>query len=217
MDIGKAIKHTRKTLGLTQEELGKKIGVGKSSVSMWESGANPPSGKSLRALADALNVSVAYLLGESESPRYTILPGAITPKPSEETAFLPLLGRVHAGDAQDPDILDDKIELPLSVAKRHPRGYFLKVEGNCMSKVYPEGCFILIDPMLEPTNGSIAVFSINGADYVMRKLYRGANTLILSPDSYEDGYEDIVIANSDDYEVKFVGTVVWFQAAKELE
>lgn len=86
-----------------------------------------------------------------------------------------------------------------------------------MSRVYPEGCHILIDPEQEPQNGSIAVVSIDGADYVMRRLYRGATTLVLSPDSWDDGFEDIVIKDTDEHTVEFHGTVVWFQSSKEME
>lgn len=86
-----------------------------------------------------------------------------------------------------------------------------------MSKVYPEGCYILIDPDREPQNGSIAVVSIDGEDYVMRRLYRGATTLVLSPESWDDGYEDIVITQDDERTVEFHGTVVWFQSAEEME
>ena len=59
--------------------------------------------------------------------------------------------------------------------------------------------------------------SIDGDDYVMRRLYRGANTMILSPDSWDDSYEDIVITGDDGRIVKFEGVVVWFQAGKEME
>lgn len=146
---------------------------------------------------------------------YTV-PGAIPAVPSD-VAYAPLLGRVHAGDAQEPDVLDDRIPLPAEVYDSHPRAYFLQVEGQCMSRVYPEGCHILIDPEQEPANGSIAVVSIDGADYVMRRLYRGADTLVLSPDSWEDGFTDIVVRDGDGHSVEFHGTVVWFQSSREME
>ena len=76
---------------------------------------------------------------------------------------------------------------------------------------------MLIDGHAEPKNGSIAVVSIDGADYVMRRLYRGASTLVLSPDSWEEGYEDIVIGGGDERTVEFQGVVVWFQSSKEME
>ena len=76
---------------------------------------------------------------------------------------------------------------------------------------------ILIDPSRAPQNGSVAVVSIDGSDYVMRRMYRGASTLVLSPESWDEGYEDIVVTASDDTTVEFHGTVVWFQPSEEME
>lgn len=64
MDIGQKIKALRKERGLALEELGQKVGVGKSTVRKWETGAiaNMRRDKISR-LADALGVSPAYLIG----------------------------------------------------------------------------------------------------------------------------------------------------------
>ena len=51
----------------------------------------------------------------------------------------------------------------------------------------------------------------------MRRLYSGASVLVLSPDSWEDDYEDIVISDQEDHTVEYVGVVVWYQAAHEME
>ena len=49
------IRAFRASKGLTQEELGKLCGVGKSSVSQWESGVTEPSGPSRVILEDYLS------------------------------------------------------------------------------------------------------------------------------------------------------------------
>ena len=204
---------------ITQEALARVAGVAPSAVTRWRSGSQMRT-ESLSKIIEYFNLTQDDLLSDSvglAAKEHKLIPdNAIFPVKSEY-ASRPLLGRVHAGDAQEPDILEEEMPLPKPVADRHPNAYFLRVEGDCMDKIYPEGCHILIDPDIEPTNGSIAVVSINGADYVMRRLFRGANVLVLSPDSTNSEHKDIVINNSDDYEVSFVGTVVWFQAAKEME
>ena len=144
-------------------------------------------------------------------------PSAPSSLPSPAPPTPPLLGRVHAGDACEPDVIDNRIPIPYEVRSAHPDGYFLEVEGNCMSRVYPEGCHIYIDPRQQPRNGSVAVVSIDGADYVMRRLYNTGRTIVLSPDSWDDSYEDIVITGEDERTVEYVGTVVWFQPAEEME
>jgi transcriptional regulator with XRE-family HTH domain len=64
METGKRIEMLRKQKGLTLEELGERVGVGKSTVRKWEQGiiANMRRDKIAR-LADALGVSPDYLLG----------------------------------------------------------------------------------------------------------------------------------------------------------
>lgn len=208
---------------INQDALARVAGVAPSSVTRWRQGAQIRK-ESLERICRYFSLSEDDLISDSyglaakeHGLSAPVLPhGALTPVASPP-AYAPLLGRVHAGDAQEPDVLDDEIPLPANVLAGHPHAYFLQVEGQCMSRVYPEGCFILIDPDKPPTNGSIAVVSIDGADYVMRRLYRGATTLVLSPDSWEDGFEDIVITADDDRSVEFHGTVVWFQASKEME
>lgn len=197
--------------------------VTRETVNKWESGAiGNIRDSNIQKLRDYFHLSIDDLRSESAGLAAQLrgsspLPaGAVMPAPSEP-AYAPLLGRVHAGDAQEPDVLDERIPLPADVYDAHPGAYFLQVEGKCMSRVYPEGCHILIDPAQEPVSGSIAVVSIDGADYVMRRLYRGANTLVLSPDSWEDGFEDIVVRDGDGRTVEFHGTVVWFQSAGEME
>lgn len=127
------------------------------------------------------------------------------------------MGRVHAGEPTDPEFLDDMVELPASVAEAHPRAYFLEVEGDCMDKVYPEGCMILVDPEKPPQDGSVAAVSIDGTEYVMRRLHRGASSLMLSPESFNPEHVDIVVTEDDGRTVNLVGTVVWFQSKKEME
>lgn len=211
MSTGANIRRLREQRGLTQEQLGKMVDVSRSTITQWERGWTTPRMGNVQLLAGALGVSTADIIADELPPSNAIKPA--TPKP----AYAPLLGRVHAGKAQEPDVLQDAVPVPYEIIKRHPQGYFLQVEGDCMDNVYPEGCYILIDPEQRPSNGSIAVVSIDGADYVMRRLYRGANTLILSPDSHNAEYEDMVFAATTEHTVEFHGTVVWFQSSKELE
>ena len=212
MGLAENIRKFRTDADLTQAKLADLVGVTRATVTQWETGWSQPRMGAVEKLSEVLGVSMSELVDDSNIKR---VPGAITPTEPRK-AYLPLLGKVHAGDAQEPQVLDERISLPYEVWERHRDGYFLQVEGQCMSRIYPEGSYILIDPEQRPTNGSIAVVSIDGADFVMRRLYKGSSVLVLSPDSWEEGYEDIVISG-DDHTVEFVGSVVWFQASGELE
>ena len=62
INIGKFIAELRKEKGLTQEQLGKKIGVTNKTVSRWETGVYLPPADALLALGELFNVSVNEIL-----------------------------------------------------------------------------------------------------------------------------------------------------------
>ena len=59
------LKEIRTKSHITQSELGKKINVTKSTVSMWEKGFRSPDINTLSILADFFHVSTDYLLGKT--------------------------------------------------------------------------------------------------------------------------------------------------------
>jgi transcriptional regulator with XRE-family HTH domain len=64
MDFGNKVRLRRETLGWTQTELAKAIGLTQNRISKIESGElTQLSFKNLRALARALGVSVDWMLG----------------------------------------------------------------------------------------------------------------------------------------------------------
>ncbi len=204
---------------ITQEALARIAGVAPSSVNGWRNGAVPRK-NAIEKMCQALEITRDDIMSDEfglAAKEHGRVPSGAKLPSDPRPAYAPLLGRVHAGDACEPDVIDDRIPIPYEVRSAHPDGYFLEVEGNCMSRVYPEGCHIYIDPRQQPRNGSVAVVSIDGADYVMRRLYNTGRTIVLSPDSWDDSYEDIVITGEDERTVEYVGTVVWFQPAEEME
>lgn len=53
----------RVRLGMTQEDLGKRIGVSKQSISNWEVGTSNIGSENIRKLVEIFNCSADYLLG----------------------------------------------------------------------------------------------------------------------------------------------------------
>ncbi|GAC1541232.1 MAG: hypothetical protein NVS3B12_28680 [Acidimicrobiales bacterium] len=66
--IGERIKQLRTELGWSQAELGKKVGTDSQRISRYENGRLNPSVAAVVRLAEALNVSVDYLVVEG-APR----------------------------------------------------------------------------------------------------------------------------------------------------
>lgn len=71
MDIGSKIKSLRLKKNLTQQELGKILGVEKSTISMYENNKSRPDDETKSKIADYFNVTTDYLLGRSDNPKLT--------------------------------------------------------------------------------------------------------------------------------------------------
>lgn len=61
--FGKTIKELRLEQGLTQQELGVKLGFCNQTISFWESGKREPDLDSLIKIAKFFQVSTDFLLG----------------------------------------------------------------------------------------------------------------------------------------------------------
>ena len=66
MTLQDKILYCRKKAGLSQEQLAEKIGVSRQAVSKWETGDAVPEIGKLSLLAKSFNVTVDWLLSESE-------------------------------------------------------------------------------------------------------------------------------------------------------
>ena len=61
--LGRQIRLARKRKGLSQEELGRIVGLSNQAVCRWERGRNEPCSEHIVALCKALDVSSDHLLG----------------------------------------------------------------------------------------------------------------------------------------------------------
>ena len=102
------LKELRSSMGFSQQKLADKLGVSRSTVAMWESGASQPDNDSLLHLAKIFNTSTDFLLGNVEE-RYT----------SPKGVKVPVLGYIRAGIPLDAveEILDYEEVDPAMAAK----------------------------------------------------------------------------------------------------
>jgi DNA-binding response OmpR family regulator len=61
-DFGVRLKRLRKIHKLSQEDLGKILGVGRTAVANWETNQTEPTGDSIKKMADLFKVTTDYLL-----------------------------------------------------------------------------------------------------------------------------------------------------------
>lgn len=77
--FGEFIYNQRKLIGLTQDELGRKLNVTNKAVSKWETGETLPDIQLLEKLASTLNVTIDELLTQKKEDK-KIDPQVVKPK-----------------------------------------------------------------------------------------------------------------------------------------
>ena len=71
MSLGNNIKAVRKEKKLSQVELGKAVGVSRSTIANWEKGKASPATTYISKLANFFNITTDYLLGYTPTPQFT--------------------------------------------------------------------------------------------------------------------------------------------------
>lgn len=207
MDFAQKLRQMREKAELTQGDLADKLDVSRPAVSSWESGKIRPRLNKLQQLADLFDTTVADLMGEDVTE-------PVRPNGAQYVT-LPVLVAGHAGEFTDEFGPDEVADVPTSVLERvnDPDAYLMRVRGSCMNRRFADGENALLSPRCEPRNGDAVAAEYNG-EMILRSYYRGASTLVLSPDSYEDGYTDIVFDDPENASVNFRGVVKWHQASE---
>lgn len=206
MEFGEKLRSLRIKAGLTQLDIAEKLDVSAAAIGAWENGRAKPRLTKLGQLAELLGTSAADLMGET--PEHVRPNGA-------QYVTLPVLVAGHAGEFTDEFGPDEVADVPVSVLERvnDPDAYLMRVRGSCMNRRFADGENALLSPRCEPRNGDAVAAEYNG-EMILRSYYRGASTLVLSPDSYEDGYTDIVFDDPENASVNFRGVVKWHQASE---
>lgn len=100
-----------------------------------------------------------------------------------------------------------------SLLARHPNCFFVQMDTSAMSKCYPIGSLLLVDPNKKPWNGCTVLAIADNSRMVIRRYSVGTSSIMLSSYSYRTAEPDIVL---DKRRIRILGVIVWFQASHDL-
>ena len=193
------IKSRRKELNLTLEQVGDLVGVGKSTVRKWETGAieNMKRDKIVK-LAKALRVSPSYIMGiEEEQPQLETLPVKKIPVVSKISAGLPIYSEEN---------LIDYIYFATNKLNSDKEEFGLKVSGDSMDKIFQDGDIVVVEKDSIVENGQLGVVMINGYNATVKRIRYNGDQVILIPESNNTNHYPQVYGKND--KVKIIGRVV---------
>ena len=199
--IGKRLKDLRTEKKLSQDEVAKLIGVGRTTYVKYETGSINQSRK-LQALSNIFHVSVDYLL-EGITAKLPPLPPHVK--------RIPILGHVVAGN---PTTAIEDIEGYEEIDTRYSpykNGEFfaLRVKGDSMQPTLNDGDIIIIKKQNYIEDREIAVVLVDGDEATVKEVKEsdggitliGHNAYVYSPHFYS--HEEI-----DNLSVAIIGKVV---------
>lgn len=210
MNMGEKIKMLREQRGMTLEQLGDLVGVGKSTVRKWENGmiANMRRDK-ISKIADALRVSPAYLMGWSDSVVQTSDTASAFP------LRIPVLGRVAAGVPINmvEDVVDWE-ELPADMA-RHGEYFGLVIHGDSMEPKMSEGDVIIVRQQADIESGQIGIITVNGDDATCKRIMKYADGIMLLSTNPKYPPMQYTSKEMKDLPIRILGKVVELRAKFE--
>ena len=132
---------------------------------------------------------------------------------SNATVEVPLLSRIAAGDPIEMEDYEDTFPIPAQVHDRYPDAKLLKVEGESMNRILPNGCYALVDPCDEVLHdGKPYAICVNGYDATIKRVRKLNNGFELVPDSMDPTYEKTTYNFNDPQTdpVTVIGEVVYY-------
>lgn len=201
MNIGDIMRTRRQELGLTLEEVGDYVGVGKSTVRKWENGdiENMKRDK-IALLSKILKLSpLTFITGEVEYGT----PDNIIPLPKMKK--IPLLGTIACGE---PILAAENIEALINADENLNADFALRCKGDSMinARIF-DGDIVYIREQPDVEDGEIAAVLI-GEEATLKRVYKYPSKVVLRPEN--PLYDDMIYSKEDMNEVRILGKAVAF-------
>lgn len=201
--IGERVKARREQLGLSQDELAKKLGYkSRSSINKIESDSRNLTQSKIKAIADALDTTPSYIMGWEEEPVFSHLD--ILPI---ETKKIPIIGSMACGE---PIYEEEDFEAYVVVGAQIKADAAVRAKGDSMinARIHDgDLVFIKYQPIVE--NGEIAAVWVDDG-FTIKRVYRYGDTLVLRPENPD--YDEMIYTENDGVAIKIIGKAIAFQS-----
>lgn len=197
--VGDRIREKRESLGMSQEELAKKLGYkSRSSINKIETDARNLTQSKIKSIADALLTTPSYIMGWEE-PKEEIPPHF---NPMPDMRKVPRVGRIACGE---PITAEENIEDYDETPSGWHADFSLLCVGDSMSPKIEDGDIVAIRCQQEVHNGEIAAVRI-GDEATLKMVFLHSDYIELRP--VNPAYPSIIRRLEEMEEIRIEGKAV---------
>lgn len=207
MTTGEIIKALRQRKGLSQEELGKLVGVKRAAINKYETGLVVNLRRDMiQKLAIALNTTPTVIMGfEDEEGNILNLPSNL--EKLQPMNKVPLVGQIACGTPiLAEENITDFVDLPAHIRA----DYALTCKGDSMIGAgIQDGDVVYICQQPEVENGQIAAVIVgDNNEATLKRFYRIGDTVTLNPEN--PTIAPMVFVGDEINNIRIVGRAVAF-------
>lgn len=203
MSVGNRIRQRRLELGLSGEEVGKMLGVNKTTVYRYEKGEiDKMPIEVVEKLSVALRTTPDVIMGWNTDAS---TPTNLVPISRASIVSIPILGTIKCGQ---PILAEENITgYREELSDRLPSGnlFYLKSQGDSMVPTIPEGSLVLIREQPTVEYGEVAAVLVNGdTEATLKRVKKQGDIVMLIADNPD--YPPYII--TDDNPARIIGKAV---------
>ncbi|MGO3073643.1 MAG: LexA family transcriptional regulator [Pseudolactococcus laudensis] len=226
------VKHFRLQKNLTMEELAKKLGKAKSSISKWESGERSPKIYEIEEIAEFFGVEPNVMMfgfgkvkststtkqildsvfSKLEEPRQDKVVAYAKSELDEQNKVVEIAGYQiekeypyydDAVSAGTGQYIGTSQRETITLPVEFDADYVVPVYGDSMEPEYHDGDYIFIESTVNLNDGEIGVFELYGDTYVKQLILEDDHACL---HSFNEKYKDMKVDADSDFRV--LGRVV---------
>lgn len=182
MSVGNRIRQRRLELGLSGEEVGKMLGVNKTTVYRYEKGEiDKMPIEVVEKLSVALRTTPDVIMGWNTDAS---TPTNLIPINRASIVSIPILGTIKCGQ---PILAEENITgYREELSDRLPSGnlFYLRSQGDSMLPTIPEGSLVLIREQPTVEYGEVAAVLVNGdTEATLKRVKKQGDIVMLIADN----------------------------------
>ena len=209
--IGSRIRNRREELGLSQDELGKRLGYkSRSSINKIELDQRNLTQSKIKAIAEALETTPAYIMGwdepdqklDKENLKFfdNLFP--------IETKKFPLIGNIACGK---PILADEQFEAYIEAGANIKADFCLRAKGDSMigARIY-DGEIVFIRKQEMVDDGEIAAVLIDD-EATLKRVYYDQESNVIQLFAENPQYKTMRFAGEELDHIRILGKAVALQ------